>query len=260
MVVRMDADDSLLLQQQSATAAASTGAAAAEVDLGTTLVAIKFDTGVVVGADTRTSVGAYVSHRSAHKIVPVSDAVVIARSGSAAETQQLATQAQLFQDARLHRYGSSMSSKPLSVSQIAHWLRGNIYDENQAAVGLLVAGCDSSGEPQIFSISPTGALLEERGSFAVAGSGSTFVLGLLDDHFGTDLCDGFDEPSAIEMCRRAIELSINRDGSSGGFIRMHVVTASGRRELTIFPERSSKSDARLPGFVDAVHSSSNSME
>merc|ERR1712028_303129 len=42
-----------------------------EVDLGTTLVAIKYSQGVIVAADTRTSVGGYVSNKFAYKINPI---------------------------------------------------------------------------------------------------------------------------------------------------------------------------------------------
>ena len=215
--------------------------------------------------------------------------VLVARSGSAAETQQLAARAALVHEARLRRYGQS-----LTVSQLAHWLRDAVVESkndnnNGGAVSLLVAGCDghdaaavaagqSSGRPRIFSISPSGVLLEEKGSFAAEGSGSRFVLAHLDHHCKTkqrldnddddgngkhEMYENRDEQAAIDLCRQAIELAIHRDGSSGGFIRMHVITATGRREITIFPNNNNNnnnisSDSsehaknQLPGFAAAT--------
>ena len=219
------------------------------VDLGTTLVAIKFEGGVVVGADTRTSQGTMVSHRYAHKIVPVTSTVVIARSGSAADTQQLAETARWFNEMEGIKYGSV-----LTVSKTAHFLRYQVYGDNERAgvVSLLVAGFD--GKPRIYSISQSGVLLEEDGAFSVAGSGSTFILGHLDQTLRD--CENLDENSALQLCQQAIRLAAYRDGSSGGLIRLHVITSDGRREVTIFPEdwqRVGHDDPKiLPGFVAAT--------
>lgn len=219
------------------------------VDLGTTLVAIKFDGGVVVGADTRTSQGTMVSHRYAHKIVPVTNAVVIARSGSAADTQQLAETARWFNEMESIKYGSV-----LTVSKTAHFLRYQVYGDNErvGVVSLLVAGFD--GKPRIYSISQSGALLEEEGAFSVAGSGSTFILGHLDQTLRD--CENLDEDAALQLCQQAIRLAAYRDGSSGGLIRLHVITSDGRREITVFPDNWKKAGHEdpdlLPGFKTAT--------
>ncbi len=54
---------------------------------GTTLVAVEFDGGVVLGADSRTSTGTYVANRVTDKLTPVTDYIFACRSGSAADTQ-----------------------------------------------------------------------------------------------------------------------------------------------------------------------------
>ena len=56
----------------------------------TTLVAVEYDGGVVVGADTRTSMGAYVSNRVTDKLTRITDSIYCCRSGSAADTQAVA--------------------------------------------------------------------------------------------------------------------------------------------------------------------------
>ena len=51
-----------------------------EVSTGTTLVAVEFDGGVVLGADTRTSMGTLVTNRVTDKLTPISSHVMACRS------------------------------------------------------------------------------------------------------------------------------------------------------------------------------------
>ena len=60
-----------------------------EVSTGTTIMAIAFDGGVVLGADSRVSTGTYVANRVSDKIAQISDHIFVCRSGSAADTQSL---------------------------------------------------------------------------------------------------------------------------------------------------------------------------
>lgn len=53
-------------------------------------MAVEFDGGVVVGADSRTSTGPYVSNRVTDKLTRVTDRIYCCRSGSAADTQAIA--------------------------------------------------------------------------------------------------------------------------------------------------------------------------
>ena len=57
---------------------------------GTTVVAVSYDGGVVIGADSRVSTGTYVSNRASDKLTPLSDFIWLLRSGSAADTQAVA--------------------------------------------------------------------------------------------------------------------------------------------------------------------------
>ena len=60
-----------------------------EVSTGTTIMAIPFDGGVVLGADSRVSTGTYVANRISDKIAQISEHIFVCRSGSAADTQAL---------------------------------------------------------------------------------------------------------------------------------------------------------------------------
>lgn len=65
-------------------------------------MAVQFDGGVVLGADSRTSTGSYVANRVSDKIVPIHDYVWSCRSGSAADTQAVVDYVKHYVDA--HRY------------------------------------------------------------------------------------------------------------------------------------------------------------
>jgi 20S proteasome subunit beta 1 len=60
---------------------------AAAPHTGTTIVAVAYDGGVVLGADTRVTTGTYISNRTSDKIAELADHVFLCRSGSAADTQ-----------------------------------------------------------------------------------------------------------------------------------------------------------------------------
>lgn len=58
--------------------------------MGTSIMAVEFEGGVVLGADSRTTTGAYIANRVTNKITPVADRIFCCRSGSAADTQTIA--------------------------------------------------------------------------------------------------------------------------------------------------------------------------
>jgi 20S proteasome subunit beta 1 len=61
-----------------------------EVNLGTSIMAVAFEGGVVLGADSRTTTGAYIANRVTDKLTHVHDRIYCCRSGSAADTQAIA--------------------------------------------------------------------------------------------------------------------------------------------------------------------------
>jgi len=208
-----------------------------QVSMGTTLVAIRYDGGVVVAADSRTSVSSYVSNRFSRKIDQVSPRCVLLRSGSAADTQQLASDCFQFVRYRSYRYGGGgAAGAELSVSQIAHWLRRQVREESkELVVGLIIAGYDCQEKRgKIFSLFSSGTIHEEP-RFAVSGSGSSFIIGYLDEQISRL---GEALPSldlAITLCEQAIKGAIHRDSSSGGIVRICMISEDGVKERNILP-------------------------
>ena len=82
---------------------------------GTTIVAVTFDGGVVLGADSRVSTGNYVSNRASDKITCLADNAYMLRSGSAADTQAIAD------------YGMHSGTSSLLI-----WAQASLIDEGYA--------------------------------------------------------------------------------------------------------------------------------
>ena len=61
--------------------------------------------------------------------------------------------------------------------------------------------------------------------FAIGGSGSTYIYGLVDSEYKT----GMSKEEASTLVKKAISHAMARDGSSGGIIRT-VVVEEGRNE------------------------------
>lgn len=52
-------------------------------------MAVAFEGGVVLGADSRTTTGSYIANRVSDKLTPLHERILCCRSGSAADTQAL---------------------------------------------------------------------------------------------------------------------------------------------------------------------------
>jgi 20S proteasome subunit beta 1 len=230
-----------------------TSHAAEEINLGTTLVALKYDGGVVVGADSRTSRSVMVSNRFARKINVVVNSenggtttCAICRSGSAADTQFLVKAAT--EDFQARHWRDKFHHP--TVSQVAHFLRSMMRSSSSRQglqASLICAGCDNGGG-RIYAIAIDGGALWEEDVFCVSGSGSTFLIGYLDA-LKLDTLALYSKPRAIELVAKLLKLSIARDGASGGLIRIMVLKKGGIEEHTIYPDAMSD-NVSLPGFAD----------
>merc|ERR1719152_942627 len=77
------------------------------VKTGTTIMAVEYDGGVVMAADSRTSTGDYVANRASRKISKVHDKIFVCRCGSAADTQALTGFVQHYLDQHAVELGSA---------------------------------------------------------------------------------------------------------------------------------------------------------
>jgi 20S proteasome subunit beta 1 len=193
-----------------------------EVNLGTSIMAVQFDGGVVIGADSRTTTGAYIANRVTDKLTYVHDRIYCCRSGSAADTQAVADIVHYY----LQMYTQTTGTPTV---QVAAALFEKMCYENKDALsaGIIVAGWDKDHGPSVYNIPLGGGLF--RQPWAIGGSGSTYVYGYCDATYQ----DGWNRDETVNFVKNTLSLAMARDGSSGGVIRMCVITEDGVERLFV---------------------------
>jgi len=188
-----------------------------EVKTGTTIMAVEYDGGVIIGADSRTTMGSYVANRVTDKLTHITDRIYCCRSGSAADTQAFADQVRY----DLDLYSMERGQRPL-VKVAANIFRNLCYEKrDSASAGIIVGGWDEKEGGQVYCI-PLGGMLV-RQPFSIGGSGSTFIYGHCDATFKP----GMTKEECIKFVTNAVALAMFRDGSSGGCIRIAAINKDG---------------------------------
>ncbi|TDH70688.1 hypothetical protein CCR75_002930 [Bremia lactucae] len=185
-----------------------------EVDAGTSIIAMRFKGGVVLGADSRTSMGAYVANRVSDKLTPLHDRLYCCRSGSAADTQALSDYVRYY----LSSHSIELGRLP-KVGTAATLFRSLCYqNKGRLLAGIIVAGWDPVKGGQVFSIPIGGAMVEQ--DYSIGGSGSTYIYGLMDSEYRPDMT----QDECQRLVKKALAHAMARDGSSGGIIRTVTIT------------------------------------
>lgn len=197
-----------------------------EVNLGTSIMAINFKDGVILGADSRTTTGAYIANRVTDKLTQVHDTIWCCRSGSAADTQAVAD----IVSYQLSMFGIQNGAAP--TTQIAASMFQEICyaNKDRLSAGLIIAGWDERHGGQVYSI-PLGGSLHKQ-SYAIGGSGSTYIYGYCDANWKENM----EEEEAVNFVKNSLAEAIKWDGSSGGVIRMVVLTKKGAIRHLYLPD------------------------
>ncbi|XP_055859230.1 proteasome subunit beta type-6 [Episyrphus balteatus] len=191
---------------------------------GTTIMAVEFDGGVVIGADSRTSTGVYVANRVTDKLTKISDKIYCCRSGSAADTQAIADIVAY----SLNYHENQTGEEPL-VSEAASEFRNYCYNYRDSLVaGIIVAGWDKKKGGQVYSI-PLGGMLVRQG-VTIGGSGSSYIYGFVREFYRPNMS----KADCVEFVKKAVKHAIYHDGSSGGVCRIGVITESGIERSVYF--------------------------
>merc|ERR1712187_920515 len=193
------------------------------VSTGTTIMAVQFDGGVVMGADSRTSTGDYVANRASRKISKVHDKIFVCRCGSAADTQALTGFVQHY----LGQHAVELGKLP-TVNTAANLFKLIAYqNKDNLMAGIIVAGYDEKLGGQVYSIPLGGSKV--RVPMAVDGSGSGYIAGFCDEFYRPNMS----KDEALSFVQKAVAHAMARDGSSGGVIRTLVISAAGLEESVV---------------------------
>ncbi|XP_015513068.1 proteasome subunit beta type-6 [Neodiprion virginianus] len=205
----------------------------AEHSTGTSIMACEFEGGVVIGADSRTTTGAYIANRVTDKLTKVTDHIYCCRSGSAADTQAISD----IVSYHLAFHQMELGEPPL-VETSANVFRELCYNYRDSLMaGILVAGWDRRKGGQVYSI-PLGGMCV-RQPIAIGGSGSSYVYGYVDAHYKPNMT----KDQTIELVSNTLSLAMSRDGSSGGVVRLGVITKEGVERRVILGNK-------LPQFYE----------
>eukprot|EP00747_Dinoflagellata_sp_TGD_P163458 gnl/TRDRNA2_/TRDRNA2_182147_c0_seq1.p2 gnl/TRDRNA2_/TRDRNA2_182147_c0~~gnl/TRDRNA2_/TRDRNA2_182147_c0_seq1.p2 ORF type:complete len:268 (+),score=46.54 gnl/TRDRNA2_/TRDRNA2_182147_c0_seq1:100-804(+) len=190
------------------------------VSTGTTIMAVEFDGGVIMGADSRTSTGDYVANRASRKISKVHDKIFVCRCGSAADTQALTGMVLNY----LGQHAVEVGGNP-TVQAAANLFKIMAYNnKDHLMAGLIIGGYDDKRGGQVYSIPLGGTLL--RQPYACDGSGSGYIGGFIDEFYRPKMS----KAECLAFVRKAIAHAMARDGSSGGMIRTCIISKDGIEE------------------------------
>uniref|UniRef100_A0A0D3BM11 Proteasome endopeptidase complex n=1 Tax=Brassica oleracea var. oleracea TaxID=109376 RepID=A0A0D3BM11_BRAOL len=216
--------------------------------MGTTIIGVTYNGGVVLGADSRTSTGMYVANRASDKITQLTDNVYVCRSGSAADSQVVSDYVRYF----LHQHTIQLG-QPATVKVSANLIRmlaynnklfnslkndyllmevlkvpvlnATVYHElnknNMLQTGLIVGGWDKYEGGKIYGIPLGGTVVEQP--FAIGGSGSSYLYGFFDQAWKENMT----KEEAEQLVVKAVSLAIARDGASGGVVRTVIINSEG---------------------------------
>ncbi|MGY1709920.1 proteasome subunit beta [Geodermatophilus sp. SYSU D00758] len=183
---------------------------------GTTIAAVTYADGVLMGGDRRATMGNLISSRDIEKVYPADAWSVIGIAGAAGIAIEMVKlyQVELEHYEKIEGLTLSLDGK---ANRLAQMIRGNLGAALQGlAVVPLFAGYDLDAAPgttpgRIFSYDVTGGNYEERG-YATVGSGSLFARNSLKKTWRS----GLGRDAATRSLVEALYDAADDDSATGG--------------------------------------------
>ena len=174
---------------------------------GTTTVGVVCKDGVILGTDTRATMGNYVASKHAKKVYQISDSLAMTIAGGVAVAQRVVEILKV--NSRLYELEKK---RPMPVKSASRLVSNILFQSREVGMVLplqaLVGGYDDSG-PHVYNLDPFGSLTEEH--MVSTGSGSPFAYGVLEAQFKED--STVDEMLPVVV--KAVDSAMNRDVASG---------------------------------------------
>ncbi len=179
----------------------------------TTIVAVRYDKGVVMAGDRRATSGNVIAHRTMDKVFPADRFSGVSISGVAGLAAEMVKMFQL----ELEHY-EKVEGTTLSLEGKANRL-GNMIRQNlpsAMASGMVVipifAGYDTRRrEGRIYNYDVTGGRYEEM-EFHATGSGGIYARGVLKQQWHSNMT----RDEAVDLCLSSLFEAADEDSATGG--------------------------------------------
>lgn len=179
---------------------------------GTTVLAIKYQGGVVIAGDRRATEGYQIASRTIEKVYRADDFSAVAIAGAAGPSIEMA---RLFQTELEHyeKLEGARLSTDGKANKLSQMVKSNFPMAMQGLVVVpIFVGYDSGrGEGRIFKFDVTGGRYEEA-DFYATGSGGKDARNTIKKLFRSDLT----EQEAIRMAVEALTDAAEEDAGTGG--------------------------------------------
>lgn len=183
-----------------------------EVTEGTTVLALRYDSGVVIAGDRRATEGSFIAHRSIEKVFLADDFSGVAIAGAAGPALEMV---RLFQTELEHyeKVQGDRLSLEGKANRLATLIRNNFALAIQGLVVVpIFAGFDlRRGVGRIYKYDVTGGRYEES-DYHAEGSGGRIARSYIKQHFA----DGMSEEDAIRVATGALYEAADEDSGTGG--------------------------------------------
>jgi len=186
---------------------------------GTTIVAVVYKDGVVLGADTRATSGTEVAEKNCEKIHYLAPNMMCCGAGTAADTemitQMMASQLELL------RMNTHSPSRVITACTL---LKRQLYRyQGHISAALILGGCDLNG-PAVYQIHPHGSTAKLN--YTTMGSGSLAAMAVMESSWKEDMT----EDKAVQLVQRSIAAGIFNDLGSGSNVDLCVIRTDGTRD------------------------------
>eukprot|EP01097_Dermamoeba_algensis_P005468 TRINITY_DN3479_c0_g1_i1.p1 TRINITY_DN3479_c0_g1~~TRINITY_DN3479_c0_g1_i1.p1 ORF type:complete len:248 (-),score=55.92 TRINITY_DN3479_c0_g1_i1:152-895(-) len=204
------------------------------VNNGGTCIGVAGDDFVVIGADTRMSVGYAINTRNSPKYIKLTDKCILVSSGMQADIATLHKTLV----SRLVWY-EHQNGKKMSTPAIAQLLGNTLYYRRffpYYAFNVL-GGIDEDGKAAVYSYDAVGSF--ERCQYSSSGTGQTLVQPLLDNQVGFRNQNNvanrkLNMEDTVALVKDAFTSVGERDIYTGDYVNIFTITKEGIKEEPVF--------------------------
>lgn len=179
---------------------------------GTTIVGLKFDGGVILGADTRATTGPIIADKNCEKIHYLTSNIWCGGAGTAADTEFVTAMV----SSQLELHSMSMNRQPRVVTAMTYLKQHLFKYQGRVGAYLIVGGVDPTG-PNLMSVHAHGST--DKLPYTCLGSGSLAAMAIFETRWKPDLT----REEGMELVADAIKSGIFNDLGSGSNVDIAVI-------------------------------------